>query len=103
MTADRIARAHATEVFLLGRIHELLVWRSWYRAHRWADWPDLRKENETELRALLAVARGGRCLARRMVERADPVTAAKSAAELNPYPEPPVGWQENELAAAWGR
>lgn len=25
------------------------------------------------------------------------------ADRLNPYPEPPEGWQENELAGAWGR
>jgi hypothetical protein len=37
-------------------------------------------------------------------EPPDAIDEAKAEADrLNPYPEPPAGWQEAELAAAWGR
>ena len=64
------------------RIAALLADRQWYRTHRWADWPDIRRENEVELRALLRLAREAR---------------------RSPTADSMVGWSEPEKAAAWGR
>ena len=41
------------EAIVLHRICELLTFRRWYRVNRWAPWTDLRREHETELRALV--------------------------------------------------
>jgi hypothetical protein len=45
------------EALVLNRIRELLIVRRWYRTNRWATWTDRRKEQETELRALVRLAR----------------------------------------------
>ena len=55
---------HALRVITDERIRELLAFRRWYRANRWADWSDLRKEQDAELRALLRLRRLARNLAR---------------------------------------
>lgn len=60
----------------------------WYRANRWAEWPDLRRENLVILRALVRLARAARRQAR--AEGIDPITQAK-------------GMTESERAFAWGR
>jgi len=55
---------HALRVIVDERIRACLRLRQWYRVNRWADWPDLRQENEVELRALIRVRRKARNLAR---------------------------------------
>lgn len=55
---------HALRVIVDERIRACLRLRQWYRVNRWADWPDLRSENEVELRALIRVRRKARNLAR---------------------------------------
>ena len=79
---DTIAE-QAHRVTLEEAIHDHLTVRQWYRKHRWADWPDLRHQNEVELRALLKVARKARRIAR------------------DPYPPTMTyaGWTEGEMAA----
>ena len=52
------------EAVVLERIRELLVFRRWYRQNRWANWSDLRKEHETELRALVRLVRQSRRIAK---------------------------------------
>ncbi len=59
---DRVARAHMTEQLLLDRIGQLIRYRRWYRKQT-ALWQDLARENDIELRSLLALARKGRSLA----------------------------------------
>lgn len=61
LVPDRVVRAHATEQVVLDRIGELLRKRSHYRRQT-ALWADLAKDNDTELRALLRVARKARAL-----------------------------------------
>jgi hypothetical protein len=85
--ADRTVQAVVTLNLLETRISELLSYRAWYRQHRWAEWSDLRLDNERELRALLRLARRGRRIA---AAGPDPVDAYK-------------GWQETELREAFGR
>ena len=71
------------------RIAELLRYRSWYRLTPWAaTWSDLRRDNDTELRALLRIARKARRAER--AEGRDPITQAK-------------GMTEGERVFAWGR
>lgn len=45
---------------VMERIAELLRYRRWWRANRWADWPTVRYDLDTELRALLRLAREAR-------------------------------------------
>ena len=45
------------------RIRDLWKIRQWYRQNRWAEWSDLRRENQVELRALVALGRRARKLA----------------------------------------
>ena len=72
------------------RIAELIRFRSWYRQSPWtAMWSDLRRDNDTELRALIRIARKAR-RAERLDEQRDPLTAGK-------------GWTESERAYAWGK
>ena len=78
MSSDRAIEAQAIAVALEARIHQLIEQRAWDRRWMRADWTPARHARETELRALLAVHRTGRRLARAAVERADPVTAAKA-------------------------
>lgn len=87
MNADRVIVAHATEAALLGRISVLWQRRAVDRRVYGASWPQARWDRHVELRALLAVRRSGRQLARRTTEQADPVTAAKRYAD----------WTELEL------
>jgi hypothetical protein len=70
MTPDRIAEAHAVTVALESRIAALLEQRAWDRRWMRATWTPARHDRETELRALLAVRRTGKRLAREAVERA---------------------------------
>jgi hypothetical protein len=71
------------------RIRELLANRRWYRSHLWANWTDLRKEDDFELRALLKLARMARKLAS---EALDPMSAYGSFRD----------WSESELRVAAG-
>jgi hypothetical protein len=48
------------EAIVMDRIHDLLVYRRWFRQNRWADWPVERREYEVELRALVRLARKAR-------------------------------------------
>lgn len=73
--------AHAVAATVEARISELLAQRQRDRLWR-ADWTPARHRREDELRALVRLVRCGRRLARRAVERADPVTSAKAYAEL---------------------
>ena len=57
------------------RIRYLWMIRKWYRQNRWAEWSDLRKENQVELRALVAIGRRARKLA---AAAPDPLDAYKS-------------------------
>lgn len=41
-------------------IRERLSVERWYRANRWADWPDLRRDNLAALRALVKLGRRAR-------------------------------------------
>jgi hypothetical protein len=52
----------AFEKTVMDRIHDLLVYRRWFRQHRWADWPQERHDYEVELRALVTLARKARKL-----------------------------------------
>ena len=81
--AGRTAQAHMTETVLLERIHELVLFRRWYRQQaNWSWWSDLAERNDIELRGLLRVARVARRLA------AEPATSV---------------WTEAELREAYGR
>ncbi len=62
----------ALEAVIMARLRELLRDRQWYRANMWAEWTDLRKESEIELRALVKLARMARKLAS---EAPDPMAA----------------------------
>jgi hypothetical protein len=55
---------HAARVLLEERVTELWRYRAWWRAHRWADWPDVRREADVELRALVRLLRKARQLDR---------------------------------------
>jgi hypothetical protein len=66
------------------RIATLLEWRRWYRANRWADWSDLRREHTAELRSLVRLAR-----AARKAETPDPIDTYKA-------------WTEPELRESFG-
>lgn len=63
------------EQLVLNRIHDLLVYRHWFRTNRWADWPTIRAEYEIELRALVRLARQARRLE---AAKPDPMDAFKS-------------------------
>lgn len=71
------------------RIATLWSYRSWYRTHLWADWSDLRRENEAELRALIRLVRLARRLSAPVVEQQDPLSQYK-------------GMTESESRAMWG-
>ncbi len=79
-TAERysVRADQALAVVVEARISELWRERRWWRANRWADWPDIRRESDVELRALVRLAR----TARRLIvlaplpEIVDPITAA---------------------------
>lgn len=72
----------AVTVTLETRIRGL--WQQRQHDRRWlgAEWTPARHDRETELRAFLRLRSSARRLARRTVEQADPVTAAKAYAEL---------------------
>lgn len=73
--------ANAVAVSVEARICQLLTQRQRDRhGHYAAEWSPARVGRETELRALIALVRQGRRLARR--EQADPITAAKAYAEM---------------------
>lgn len=72
------------------RIRELLQWRRWYHANRWADWPDMERDDRTELRALVKLARKARRAA-----APDPIDTYKSWTD--------AGWTTGELSEAFGR
>jgi hypothetical protein len=93
MTPDRIAECHAVTVALESRIRELVAQRQRDRLWMRATWTPARHARETELRALLAVHRTGRRLARESIERVDPVSVAKAYAD----------WTSGELVAGFGR
>lgn len=66
------------EQIVLNRIHDLLTYRTWFRKHRWADWPAIRTEYEIELRALVRLARQAR---KAEAAKPDPMDQFKSYAE----------------------
>jgi len=66
----------ALAVVVEARIGELWRERRWWRTNRWADWPDIRRDSDIELRALVRLARTARRLT-----APDPVTAAKGYAD----------------------
>jgi hypothetical protein len=75
--------AEAYRAALDDRIHQLLVYRRWYRAHPWTlDWPS-RQEHAAELRALVKVARRARRVAREVN-----VSRALAYGDHFAYPEP---------------
>ena len=79
---------HVLRVMVEERIAELWRYRRWYRTHRWADWSELRREHDIELRALVRLVRRARALA-----APDPLTLSKG------YDD----WTSGELAEAFGR
>ena len=74
------------------RIADLWRYRTWWRAHRWAEYPLQRQETDVELRALVRLARRARKAARRAQENHE-------NASRRLYEE----WTESEKAVAWGR
>jgi len=80
------------ETVLLVEIRERRALDTWYRRERWADWPDLRRENRAALSALLKVAR----VARRAQRKADEARENESRRLVEP-------WSESEKAMLWGR
>lgn len=86
---DKIAE-QAYRVVIEERIAQLLVNRRWYRTHVWANWTDLRKNNEVELRALVRLARKARKVA---------AAAPDPMAQFGSFRE----WSESEKAEAFGR
>lgn len=76
---DRTVEGVALLNIIEERIGALWKYRAWYRTHRWAEWPLRRVETDAELRALVRHLRTARRLARPVVERQDPVTAALAA------------------------
>jgi hypothetical protein len=56
------------ETILLDEIRERRRLDAWYRQNRWAEWPDLRRENRAALSALLKVARMARRAERKAQE-----------------------------------
>lgn len=70
--------AHAEAASLEARISVLWQRRAVDRRVFGASWPQSRWDRHVELLALVHVARSGRRLARRTIERADPLTAARS-------------------------
>ena len=79
---------HALQVVMEQRVAELLRYRRWWRANRWADWPELRTQNDAELRALVKLMRRARRIA---ATAYDPITMAKQR-----------GWTESEQRFAAG-
>ncbi len=69
----RAAQDHALRVVIEERIATLWLYRKWWRANRWADWPAERLELDGELRALVRLVR-----AARRVTAPDPITEAKA-------------------------
>ena len=82
------------EAALLGRIRVLREQRHRDRKDpRSADWSPARHDREVELRALIAVLRTGRRLAREAEERDDAISQSKRYAD----------WTSGELVVGWGR
>ena len=79
--------AHAVATSIEARIAALWRQRHIDRRINGATWSPARHRREIELRALVAIARSGRRLAR-AAERADPVTEAKS-------------WHDWQAAGPW--
>lgn len=73
-----------------------LLWRErlWWRTNRWAEWPDIRKEHDTELRALIRLA----SRARRQAEAAD---AAGAVWRLRPTGTLTVPFDGDCTVACW--
>lgn len=82
---SQVIEAHATVAVLHDRIWELWRYRQWWRANRWADWPDLRHEHDIELRALVAVARKARDLSRPAIESLDAQAQALAYGDFYAY------------------
>ncbi len=80
----------ALQSVVMARIRQLIQDRQWYRNNRWAEWSELRKEGETELRSLVKLVRMSRKLA---AAAPDPMAAYGSFRD----------WSESEKAEAWGR
>ena len=81
---------HVFRIVVEQRISELWRYRRWWRANRGADWPIIRRDLETELRALVRLVRKARKIAAAVP---DPMDVAKGYED----------WTESELAGAWGR
>jgi hypothetical protein len=79
-TITGVVLLNATEA----RIAELWEYRHWWRTHRWADWPEERRDLiVVELRALVKLLRTARQLAAPAVEQADAFTAWKRARDID--------------------
>lgn len=86
--------AHAVTITIETRVAVLRDQRHRDRKDpRSADWSPARHDREVELRALIALLRTGRRLARQVEERLDPVTMAGAYAD----------WTSGELVAGFGR
>ncbi len=71
------ATNHAYRALVDERIHQLLANRRWYRANLWAQWSDLRREDDAELRALLKIARAARKMGAAVPDPIDRYKAAR--------------------------
>ena len=79
--------SEAFESVVMARIRELWHSRSWWRQNRWADWPDIRRDETAELRSLVKLARMARKLA---AAKPDPLDQFKSYHD----------WQSSAMAEA---
>jgi hypothetical protein len=73
-----VVENHALRVAVEEQIRECWRIRQWYRVNLWAEWTDLRRENEVALRTLVKVARKARRTARPIIERTDPIDISKA-------------------------
>jgi hypothetical protein len=79
--ADTRTQDHALAVVIEERITELWRWRTWDRAHLWAEWTTSRRERTAELRALVRLARKARTVYREIYVAEDPIDVYKAGLE----------------------
>lgn len=81
---DRAVEGAVLLTVIEERVRELHRWEQWCRRQpNRAHWSPLRLEYRAECRALVRLLRKARALAAPVVERTDPVTAAKHRADCD--------------------
>ena len=71
MFSRTVVEDQALRAIVEERVRQLWSYRQWFRSHRWADWPQERRDLDVELRALVRLARKARRLAAPLVVEAD--------------------------------